>query len=131
MISFLGIDWGSRTVGLALASAQARLARPLPSLSNTPQLFDELKDLCQEHQVSQLVVGLPRNLEGEETAQSAEIRAWAKKLGQNLGLPVAFQDETLTSQSGPSTTPAKDDHARAAGIILQDYLEEEVKLTNE
>lgn len=124
MGNILGIDWGSRQLGVALASAEARLPRPLPSLDNTPDLFEELRQICHQEEVAQLVVGLPRNLNGEETAQSAEVRTWAKNLEQSLDLPVAFQDETLTTQVAEQRADPKfDTHSRAAAIILQDYLD--------
>lgn len=119
-MTLLGIDWGQKRVGLALANSQARLASPLMSVSNNEGLYGQLQRVCQEHAVGQIVVGLPRNLEGEETAQSAQVRAFAKALGARLQLPVALQDESLTSVAAKKAT---DIDAGAASIILQDYLE--------
>lgn len=121
----LAIDWGSRRIGLALADRLAKIAEPISPLINSDKLLTELKNLCQVNRVDQIVVGLPRNLDGEETAQSQEIRQFAEKVAQINGLPVAMQDESLTSAevAGAIKSPKFGFDSEAAAVILKDYLE--------
>ncbi len=125
---FLGIDVGEKRVGVARGSTAARLAEPLAVLPSQAAVM-ELKKLIREHKPAGLVIGLPRNLNGDETAQTALVRAWAQKLGQDIKLPFYFQDEALTTHEAlarlPGKKPASKDEldALAAAVILQDFLD--------
>ncbi len=100
MARVLGIDYGERRVGLALSDPTATLAQPLPPLlrrkGKRPPV-QALLDLAREHAVDRIVVGLPLSLEGTDTAWTTEVRAFAAKLAERAGLPVALLDERLTS----------------------------------
>lgn len=122
-VNYLGIDWGQKRVGLARGNSLARLAQPLPGLPMDDSFIEKLKKLVVTEDINELVVGLPRNLDGEQTAQSSQIKQFAKELGEHLNLPVHLQDETLTSQEAATQIyKGIDVHSKAAGIILQDYL---------
>jgi putative Holliday junction resolvase len=146
--AILGIDLGSRRIGLALAEAGDLAARPL---STIPRLGDAADDaatiaaidrIVRQHAVSEVVVGLPLEARGTEGTMSAAARAWAATLAAALGLPVALRDERLSShlaesrlgpmprgRSGgpPSRTQRERYRERvdreAAAIILQDELD--------
>lgn len=123
----LGLDVGAKRTGIARASSVAKIAQPLTSAPTT-EIMRKLQELIEELGVSAVAVGLPRNLSGDDTAQTAWVRGWvdrAKKHFQDL--PFYWQDEALTSKlaaakqaSGKKPT---DDHALAAAIILQDFLD--------
>lgn len=125
----LALDYGSRRVGVALAASDLKISQPLATLASDEQLITELKKLVAEHQVSQLVVGLPRNLDGDDTAQTASARQFASTLETELALPVYLVDEAATSleaearlkQSGKPYLKGEID-ALAAAIILDDFL---------
>lgn len=126
----LALDVGGRRIGLALGDTEVRIAAPLGTLSVDGAELAQLQEIIREHAVSQLVVGLPRNQAGEETAQSQQVRAFAAQKLQPLGLPIAFQDESVTSviaeqRLGASRKPISKASidAEAAAVILQDYLE--------
>lgn len=127
MKKFLGIDYGSKRVGLALGNDQARLASPLAIIPNDAKLLDELKQIVQQEGIDTLVVGLPRGLDGQETAQTWTVRRFANKLMELLNIKVIFQDEAMTTQVAEkrSNKPKSEQpvDAEAAAIILQDYLE--------
>lgn len=118
---WLGIDYGQRRIGLALAEAQVAVARPLVTLTNDDHLQHRLAGIITEHAVTDLVVGWPRNLDGDETAQSRAAEGFAAEL-KSFGLPVYLQDEALTSElAGP--VPKDQIDQAAAAMILQDYLD--------
>lgn len=111
---------------MARATWRARLAEPLQSLP-TKEIPGQLKQLIKDHDINTIVVGLPRNLNGDDTAQTTWVRQWVDDLKTKLELPIYFQDEALTSKQALSfKRQAKsrvDDHALAAAVILQDFLD--------
>jgi len=124
--NFLSLDVGERRVGVAIANVVARLPRPLVTLDNTEQIWQEIAGLIAEHDVETLVVGLPRNLSGEDTAQTTYVRDFAAKIE---GIEIAFQDEALTSRKAENELQQRgkpfakgDIDALAATYILEDYL---------
>ncbi|HEX4775032.1 MAG TPA: Holliday junction resolvase RuvX, partial [Candidatus Saccharimonadales bacterium] len=72
---FLGVDVGSARVGVARGSSSARLAEPLKTV-DAKMAVPELKTLAAGHQAAGIVVGLPRNLDGQDTAQTQFVRDW-------------------------------------------------------
>lgn len=127
--NLLAIDYGASRVGLALADTELKIARPLATLINNANLVDELKKVVSDNSVSQLVVGLPRNLDGDDTPQTAKARQFASELERALKLPVYLIDEAATSidaeaklkQSGKPYDKADID-SLAAALILDNFL---------
>jgi putative holliday junction resolvase len=122
----LGLDVGEKRTGIARASSAARLAEPLESLP-TSEVFNRLSELKEQYNVDTLVVGLPRSLNGKDTAQTSWVREWVDKLKTKVELPIYFQDEALTSKQALSykrdIKSRVDEHALAAAVILQDFLD--------
>ncbi|MEO8105488.1 MAG: Holliday junction resolvase RuvX [Candidatus Saccharibacteria bacterium] len=125
----LALDVGSVRIGVAVASLGLRFARPLTTLGNDDQFFERLAHLVEAEAVSVLVVGLPRGLEGQETAQTQYVRSFVERLKAQTNLPVHFQDEALTSAKAKAELQARgkiyqkgDVDALAATYILEDYL---------
>lgn len=128
MKTFLGIDYGSRRIGLAVGNTETKLAQPLTTLSTEADYWQKLVDVIKEEQVEELVVGLPRTLGGGESAQTKEARFFAAELA-SLKLPIHLQDEAGTSELarerlGKKIADKGQIDAEAAAIILQDYLNE-------
>ncbi len=131
------MDFGEVRIGLALSDETGTLASPLVTLrrrrGKRPPL-GQIEVAAKEHQVRDLVVGLPLDLSGEETAWSAEVRKMAADLGTRLDLPVHLVDERMTSvraerairSIGLSRTKREQRDrvdAAAAAIILQGWLD--------
>lgn len=123
----IGLDVGQVRTGVARASAVAKLAEPLFSLS-TGELINRLKQMADEG-IRTVIVGLPRNLAGEETPQTKWVRDWLRSAKNEIPeIKFYSQDEALTSleaRAKSSQLRAKssvDEHALAAAIILQDFL---------
>ena len=126
--SVLGIDVGEKRVGIARVHMIARIPEALGALINDESFSGALQALIDEYQPDVLVVGLPRSLEGNETAQTAYVRAFSQERLVSYNLPIVFQDETLSSRVAEErlkgTPHAKGDiDAQAAVVILEDYLE--------
>lgn len=132
--SILGIDAGEKRIGLAIAGQVARLPRPLTTLPNDARLFDTLQRLIKEEMVQLIVVGLPRSLKGEETAQTRWVRGFAENLRRKVNSPIVFQDEALSSKTAEQELLERgkpyakvEVDALAAAYILDDYLKEHSK----
>jgi putative holliday junction resolvase len=141
----LGVDLGSKRVGLAVAEVGIGIARPLSTVNRGATLDDDvaiLERVCREQAVTELVVGLPIEAKGDEGTMAEAARTWATAVAERLALPVTMRDERLSSfeaerrlgrmprgRSGgaPSRTQRNAYRARidreAASVILQDELD--------
>ena len=129
--NILGIDYGDKRVGVAIVADGVAVPRLLPTLQNDTSLLDQLKTIAEQRQIERIVVGLPRSLSGDETAQTKNVRSFAKELEAKLNLPVDFQDEALTSvgaeqtlKNGGGAYEKSDIDSLAASQILLDYIGE-------
>ena len=128
-MTYLGIDFGLAVVGLSLASGP--LAEPLGQkrYQSETKLLKFLAQVINDHQVSTIVLGLP------EGSLAPKVKTFSKKLEAVTGLPVIFEDETLTSKEAvqkllQAMAPVKKcrlDHQAAATLILQQYLDQPTK----
>jgi putative Holliday junction resolvase len=134
----LALDVGERRIGVALASTIARLAAPLTTIDarKTPDTFAEIQKLVNDNSATVVVVGLPRDMKGDDTAQTIYCRKFAADLGEKLSTTIVLQDETATSLAAEERLKASrkpytkaDIDAHAAVIILQDYLARHVERT--
>lgn len=135
--TILALDVGDRRIGAALANSIARLAQPLTTLEQSEHIMEDLQRLVRQERVDIIVVGLPRGLEGQTTAQTRVVQAFAKQLQSALGLPIVWQDEALTSVQAEAEladrhkAAAKADiDALAATYILEDYLKDHTEAAN-
>jgi putative holliday junction resolvase len=141
----LGVDLGSKRVGLAVAEVGIGIARPLSTVNRGATLDEDvviLERVCHEQGVTELVVGLPIEAKGDEGTMAEAARTWATAVAERLSLPVTMRDERLSSfeaerrlgrmprgRSGgaPSRTQRNAYRARidreAASVILQDELD--------
>lgn len=129
--NILALDVGEQRVGVAVASTQARLARPLTTLSRGASFWSQLEQLIRTEAADLLLVGLPRNLQGLDTDQTRATQQFITELNQRFGLPIVTQDEALTSRQAEAELNARgkpftkgDIDALAATYILEDYLKE-------
>lgn len=129
--TILALDVGAQRIGVARANSIARIASPLTTLQHTDQIFHDIAQLLKQEQADELVVGLPRGLEGQETDQTRTVRQFVADLQQNIAVPVHLQDEALTSVKAEKELEARkkpfakgDVDALAATYILGDYLDQ-------
>lgn len=115
---FLAVDVGDKRVGLARGSTTARLAEPLKTV-DSKSATAEIARLVSEHKAAGVVVGLPRNLDGADTAQTEKVRQWVERAKKDIQADFYWQDEAATSLAAEKTGG---DDAHAAAIILQDFL---------
>lgn len=129
--SIISLDVGQKRVGVARANAIARLASPLTTLIRGDVFWDDLGKLIADESADLAVIGLPRNLSGDDTQQTQSTREFIAEFRQRFDIPVETQDEALTSRKAEKELKAKgkkyvkgDIDALAATYILEDYLHE-------
>ncbi len=94
----LGLDIGSKRIGAALASVIAKLPQPIEMIEMSEGATSEIKRIINREDITLVVVGVPRSLQGEETSQSATIRQFADRLAENIETPLTYVDESLSSK---------------------------------
>jgi putative Holliday junction resolvase len=127
--SILALDVGDRRVGVAVTSLIARLPRPLITLERGDNFIEKLRVIINDESIDRLIVGLPRGLNGQTTAQTEAVETFVNDLKQQFDLPIYFQDEAVTSKKAEAELEARrkpyvpgDIDALAATYILEDYL---------
>lgn len=119
----LGIDYGNKRIGLALAHSVAKLPHPYSTITQDEHAVNAIKQICDDEKVQQLVVGLPRNMDGSLGAQADVCEKFGKQLAAAISLPVYFAEEALSSVAAHNTAAADID-ATAAATILERYFNE-------
>lgn len=120
----LGIDYGDKRVGLALAHSIAKLPQPLKTIENNDKLISDLVRLCESEQIVELVVGFPRNMDGTTGEQAHKTQDFASDLASATKLPCSLVEEALSSVEAGTRFPGVSVDSAAAAIILERYFEE-------
>ncbi len=129
---YLGIDYGSSKVGLALSDEQGTMGFPHSIISNTPRLIDEICVLLAKENVGAVVIGESRTLSGGDNPIAKDARAFGDLITERAGVPVYFESEVFTSTEA-RRSPHKEEKSRspkkniavdasAAALILTSYL---------
>jgi putative Holliday junction resolvase len=110
---YLGIDYGSTRVGLALSDEAGTMGFPHAILKNTPKLADELSELCAKENVGAVVIGESRTLVGGENPIARDARSLGTRITERTGVPVFYESEVFTSTEA-RRAPGKETKTRAA-----------------
>ena len=129
---YLGVDYGSTKVGLALSDEAGTMGFPRAIVQNTPRLVEELCALIAKENVGTVVIGESRTLAGGENPIASAARTFGSALAASSGVPVCYESEVLTSAEArrqhepmektraPKARVNVD--ASAAALILTSYL---------
>lgn len=130
----LGLDLGTKTIGLALSDVMWTIATPLETIRRvkfTPDV-EQLLALAGKHDAGALVIGLPKNMDGTEGPRAQSTRAFVRNLVPKTDLPIVFWDERMSTAAVTRTLLEADaSRARraelvdkmAAAYILQGFLD--------
>jgi putative Holliday junction resolvase len=138
----LGIDYGKKRVGLAISSPVGFIAQGLPTIERIDgkDYLEDLADVIKEKEVDEIVVGLPKNMNGSIGEKAEEVLELVETLKSKFNLPVHTFDERLTTvRAHRAMTGAKMSKKRkkkrvdmiAAQFILQAYLDQNSRSTEE
>jgi len=131
----LGIDYGSKRIGLALSDPTNILASPLPTIPNDNKAIEKILDIINKNDVSEIVIGYPLNMNGTKSKICDEVDKFISKLSSRTDKRIIKRDERLTSyiaqqqilESVKSKKKRQDKSLLdqfSARIILQEYLDE-------
>jgi putative holliday junction resolvase len=132
----LSVDFGKRRIGLALSDPTHTIASPLTTLARREGKrppWPEIRRLIDEHEVTEVVIGLPLDLAGEEGEWAREVRTFGDEMVRRTGLPVHWVDERMSSVLAERTVRGmglkrsqREEKERvdaaAAAILLQQFL---------
>lgn len=135
-VRILGLDYGSKTVGVAVTDGLGLTAVSLETITREKenhlrQTYRRIAELVSEYEAETVVVGLPVNMDGSEGERAALAREFANELTKRIGVRTVMQDERLSTVEAAellALTGRKRDNPReridavAAAIILTDYL---------
>ncbi|NTV44829.1 MAG: pre-16S rRNA-processing nuclease YqgF [Candidatus Yonathbacteria bacterium] len=121
---FLGIDYGTKRVGIAVSDESGRLAFPKKVVPQSPMLLEVIQLFAEEANAQGVVLGESRDLSGRPNPIFDEIKRFGDSVAERTGLPVAYEPEYWTSQEARKTQGMTDmNDASAAALILQRFLD--------
>ena len=130
----LGIDYGSKRIGIAVSDPLNIIARSVKVILYSHKMFDEIKSLADEFDVAAIVVGMPFTLKGERGSKAGEVMRFIEQLKLVVNVEIIEWDERHTSQDAHQTlrdmgakkkqrqSKEKIDEM-ASALILQGYLD--------
>lgn len=119
----LGIDYGTKRVGVALTDPAGAMAFPHATYANDRELVEKIIDLCKEKEVEGVVVGKSDNLDGTPNTVQKDIDAFVAVLQAELAIPVEYEPEQFSTQAALRIQGrTKETDASAAALILDTYL---------
>ena len=142
-VDYLGIDYGSKFIGLAWSSDELKVVVPLKALRvySTEQVLRDLRTIVNERGCDAFVIGLPIHADGTEGQRVKEVKYFAERLKQHFNVRIYFQDErfstqtacTLTGTDSLSLRQAKAKKGKgiidsaAAAVILEEWMGKVIK----
>ncbi len=133
----MGLDFGSKTVGVAISDSLLIIAQPLEIIrrkeaNKLRQTLARIEELAVEYEVGEIVLGLPLNMDDSEGERAILTREFEEKLSRRTGLPIIMWDERLTTVEADNAmieAGIRREHRKeyvdkiAAAFILQSYLD--------
>lgn len=116
----LGLDLGTKTIGLALSDVERRIATPLETIQRVKFGLDAaaLLKIAEKHRIAGLVIGLPLNMDGTEGPRAQSTRAFVRNLAALTPLPIVFWDERMSTLAVTRTLLDADaSRARRAAVV--------------
>src|ERR1700677_197553 len=134
----LAIDHGTKRMGIAISDELGMIAQPMEFIPAEPfaKFLERLQEIIREKQVEQLIVGMPRNMDGSYGPAAAKVREFVAALKESITMPIVFWDERLTStqanrylvQANVRREKRKEKvDQTAAAILLQSYLDTHIQ----
>jgi len=120
---FLGIDYGTKRIGVAVSDENIILAFPKGILLNNLNIFKNIGEILKTENISEIVIGESVNFKGKENIVSKEIKTFISELKDKFNLPIHEQKEFLTSVEARRFQKKKEVDDSAAALILQRYLD--------
>ena len=118
----LGMDYGTKNVGLAISDTIQSQAFVYDTLKMSKKFWDNLNKIIQDEKIDKIVVGLPLSMKGEFTQKTEEVVYFIEVLEDHTKVPVETEDERLSTVEGQKFSGGHGRDESAARVILQSYL---------
>lgn len=136
-MKYLGIDFGTKRIGLAVSDDEGTIAFPFETILNTSETSNTIMAIVKDKHITEIVIGIPTTDDGEETSATNGAHAFAEVLAEKCNVPIHKIDERFTSHAIFQESVGKEMHharktkmkkptdvdAQAAALILQRYLD--------
>ena len=133
-MKIMAIDYGDARTGIAFSDVRGMLASPYSVIHETyqPKLVEQLKGIIEKEKPEQIIIGLPRNMDGSYGYRCEECRALGEALAAVTDVPIAYEDERLTTVIAHGILSANNVRGKkrketvdavSAVTILQGYLD--------
>ena len=120
---YLGIDYGTKRIGLALSDDEGKFAYPHLVLKNNPKIIEQIARICRGEKVGEIALGWSLDYHRRENQIMKRIKIFQTALATATGLPIVLEDEVLTTVEANREIGLDNfTDARAAAIILRTYL---------
>ena len=134
MSRWLAIDYGEKRIGIAITDPLKLFVKPYTTINNSSdeQVFNELKGIFESQKIEKIIIGLPINIEGEDTLKTLEVKAFQQKLAEFTSIPLHWWDERYSTceaneflkQKGVNWKNSKKVVDQiAAAVILKSYMD--------
>jgi putative holliday junction resolvase len=122
-MKYMGIDYGSKRIGVALSDDEGKFSFPYSVLENDKNTAQSIKEICQKEYVSSVVIGESRNFKGRPNPILQDSVDFAEKLKKEIKLPIFFEPEFLTSREAAHIQGESSFiDASAAALILKSFI---------
>jgi len=122
-MKYLGIDYGSKRVGIGISDEAGKMAFPYRVLPNDHLLIKEVVAILEKENIAQIVMGDSRDFRGAENAIMKSARKFLEQLIRHTTVPVHLEGEIYTTQEAKRSLPGAMLDASAAALILQGFLD--------
>jgi putative Holliday junction resolvase len=125
-MKILAIDFGTKRIGLARWSSEAKVILPFGIINNQ----DELSKLIKTENFDKIVIGLPLGLNGHGNKNVERVKNFGEELKQKINLPIEFIDERFSSQEAVRMGDGVSLDEKSAMVILNTYINNKLKIVN-
>jgi putative Holliday junction resolvase len=121
-MKLLGIDFGTKNIGIAMTDESGEIAFPLKTLHKNA--ISEIVEICSQENIEKIIIGLPINLQGETTASTTAVEIFINELKEKINISIETIDERLsTVQAYKIGANKKSADEVSAQILLQNFLD--------
>ena len=124
----LGIDWGQKKIGLAIAEEEIAIASTLETLENNDEIFEKLLEVVKEYEITKMIIGKSSHLSQDDNVE--KIEKFAATCMERCDVKIVFEEEMFSTREAHENLKkagkksiSKYDDAESARIILQQYLD--------
>jgi len=121
-MKYLGIDFGTKRIGIAVSDKEGTLAFPHAVLENNEKFFERLRAMVKKEETKHIVVGVPKALSGKTTAMTKQVKEFMRRLKRE-GFFVEEEDEMFSTKMTKAHARKDMRDASAAALMLQQYID--------